>query len=71
MELRHFRYFIAAAEELNFRRAAVRLRIAKPALSVQIRQLETEIKAQLFSREGRGIKLTEAGRVFLDCRPVP
>jgi DNA-binding transcriptional LysR family regulator len=66
MELRHFRYFIAAAEELNFRRAAVRLRIAQPALSVQIRQLETEIKAQLFSREGRGIKLTEAGRVFLD-----
>ena len=66
MELRHLRYFLAAAEELNFRRAAVRLRIAQPALSVQMRQLETEIKAELFSRAGRGIKLTDAGEVFLE-----
>jgi DNA-binding transcriptional LysR family regulator len=66
MELRHLRYFLAAAEELNFRRAAVRLRIAQPALSVQMRQLETEIKAELFSRAGRGIKLTDAGKVFLE-----
>jgi len=66
MELRHIRYFVAAAEELNLRRAAARLHIAQPALSVQIHQLETEIKAQLFSRGGRGIKLTEAGRVFLE-----
>ena len=66
MELRHLRYFLAAAEELKFRRAAVRLRIAQPAMSVQMRQLETEIKAELFSRAGRGIKLTDAGKVFLE-----
>jgi DNA-binding transcriptional LysR family regulator len=66
MELRHLRYFRAAAEELNFRRAAVRLRIAQPALSVQMRQLEIEIKAKLFARAGRGIKLTDAGKVFLE-----
>jgi DNA-binding transcriptional LysR family regulator len=66
MELRHLRYFLAAAEELNFRRAAVRLRIAQPALSVQMHQLETEIKTKLFTRDGRGIKLTDAGKVFLE-----
>jgi DNA-binding transcriptional LysR family regulator len=66
MELRHLRYFLAAAEELNFRRAAVRLRIAQPALSVQMRQLETEMKAELFSRAARGITLTDAGKVFLE-----
>jgi len=67
MELRHLRYFMAIAEELSYRKAAVRLHVAQPALSVQIRQLEVEIGAQLFSREdGRGIKLTDAGSVFLD-----
>jgi DNA-binding transcriptional LysR family regulator len=67
MELRHLRYFLTIAEELSFRKAAARLHIAQPALSVQIRQLETEIGAALFSREGgRGIKLTDAGSVFLD-----
>jgi DNA-binding transcriptional LysR family regulator len=66
MELRHLRYFVALAEELNYRRAAARLFVAAPPLSVQIRKLEQEIGIALFARNGRGIKLTEGGRVFLD-----
>ena len=66
MELRHLRYFIAVAEELNIRRAAGRLHIAAPPLSVQIRKLEQEIGAELLSREKRKLRLTEAGRVFLE-----
>lgn len=66
MELRHLRYFIAVAEELNFTKAAARLHIAPPPLSVQIRNLEAEIGTELLSRESRGIKLTEAGHVFLE-----
>jgi DNA-binding transcriptional LysR family regulator len=64
-ELRHLRYFVAVAEELNFSRAARRLRMAQPPLSVAIRQLEQEIGASLFHRTSHEVKLTEAGQALL------
>jgi LysR family hca operon transcriptional activator len=66
MELRHLRYFITLAEEMSFTRASVRLHIAQPALSIQIKNLETEIGVMLVSREGRKIQLTAAGKVFAE-----
>ncbi|WP_343225479.1 LysR family transcriptional regulator [Luteolibacter pohnpeiensis] len=65
MELRHIRYFIAVAEELNFTRAAARVGIGQPPLSRQIRDLEEETGTPLFLRLPHGVQLTEAGMAFL------
>lgn len=65
MELRHLRYFQAVAEELSFSRASRRLRIAQPALSRAVQEMERELGTQLIERERRSPRLTPAGTVLL------
>jgi DNA-binding transcriptional LysR family regulator len=66
MELRHLRYFLAVGEEQHYGRASRRLRVAQPALSRQIQDLEEEVGFKLFDRLPRGVKLSAAGKIFLD-----
>jgi len=71
MEMRHLRYFVAAAEHLNFSQAAKSLGIAQPPLSIQIRKLEEELGTALFIRAGRKIALTPAGQsLFRDAKLI-
>jgi DNA-binding transcriptional LysR family regulator len=65
MELRHLRYFVAAAEAENVSRAAGKLHLSQPALSRQIRDLEEELGFALFARSAKSIRLTEGGKAFL------
>ena len=71
LELRHLRYFVAVADELNVTRAAARLNVAQPALSHQIRDLEREVGTPLLHRLGRGVALTPPGEFFAaDARAI-
>src|SRR5947207_3017739 len=65
MELRHLRYFVTAAEELNVSRASARLRISQPAVSRPLHDLEDELGVELFNRHKSGLELTPAGDTFL------
>jgi DNA-binding transcriptional LysR family regulator len=65
MELRHLRYFVAVAEELNFTRAAEKLHLSQPSLTRQVHNLEEELGVRLLNRNKNQISLTEEGKSFL------
>ncbi|QIM50971.1 LysR family transcriptional regulator [Hydrogenophaga crocea] len=65
MEFRHLRCFLVLAEELHFGRAAQRLAMTQPPLSLNIQQLEASVGAPLFVRNSRGVALTPAGQAFV------
>jgi DNA-binding transcriptional LysR family regulator len=65
VELRLLRYVVGVAEELHFSRAAAKLHVAQPSLSKQIRELEEELGIQLFERTKREVRLTDAGKAFV------
>jgi DNA-binding transcriptional LysR family regulator len=70
LELRHLESFLVVAEEGNFTRAALRLHITQPPLSLRIQQLEGLLKVKLFDRTSKYIRLTAAGRVFREKLPL-
>ncbi|MBF8191244.1 LysR family transcriptional regulator [Nonomuraea sp. K274] len=71
LDLRKLRYFVAVADQLHFSRAADELHIAQPVLSRQIRALEQDLGASLFTRDRHGVALTDAGRQLLaDAGPL-